>query len=330
MLKAAQQPMHHQHKPRIGWPVIVVALVVVIALAYFFIAGSGIQTVRTSSNFSLFSSNSVNFMLPGNDSVYSIYLAAASPGSATFYVGKEPILINKISVFTLIPGSAVNVSTEGLGTANIEVKLHSSSNNSATVEIVHIPKDFNARVSGSVTYLANSSQGSSATTVTTTIAATTTIGQGTTTAPTTTVSTSGTSSQALVDANLTTYGTLMNNYKVLYNNGKQCTQNTYNIDMANAGKSYSPPNDYYNASQFTPTDVKSSAAKVSGSVYNVTYILNTPIGNSNVLTLKVDSASNTLISEKFGGFFSSETYSTLNQKYQAAVAIGDNCASYIP
>lgn len=331
MQKAEQQPVHHHHRSRIGWPVIVVAIVIVIALVYFFVAGSGIQTIRTSSNFSMLSSNSINFMLPGNDSIYSIYLASATPSSATFYVGKEPILINKISVFTLTTGSAVNVSTEGLGLANIEVKLHSSQNSSANVEILHIPKDFNARVSGSVAYL-NSSQASNAA-VTTTIAATTTVGQATTTSPTTTVSVLGTSYQALVDANLTTYGTLMNNYKVLYNNGKQCTQSLYNTDMVQAGKSYAAPNDYYNVSQFTPTDVTSTVAKVSGAVYNVTYVLNIPGDSSNyrnVLKLQVDSSSNTLISNKFEGYFNTETYSSLSQKYQTAEAIGNACAAYIP
>ncbi|MDE1849138.1 MAG: hypothetical protein KGI00_00210 [Candidatus Micrarchaeota archaeon] len=325
-----QAPVHG--RSGLNWPAIAIVAIVIIAIVYFFVSGSGIKTVTSTYNFSMSSSNSVNFRLPGSNSTYSVYLASASPASATFYVGKEPVLINRISVFTLTPGGSVNVSTDGSDPANLVVKLHSSGTNTASVELLHIPTDFNARVSSSVTFLNSSQAAAASTTVTTTVATTTVgVGQGSTTAPTTTVSSSGGSAaQALADANLTAYGTLMNNYKVLYNNGKQCTPGLYNSTMQSKGFSYAGPNSYANISMVTPTDVTSSVAKVSGSTYNVTYVLVKPSGNSNVLVLKLDSSSNTLITYKYGGDFSGLTYGQLNQSYATEAQIGNNCAAYIP
>lgn len=332
-----------QSRPRMNawnWISIVVILVIIIAIAYYFLGSSSVSTVTTSKTLSLSAGQASHFRLSNGTQVYAIYLDSAGDGTASMYVGKVPVLANKISHFTIADGDIVNVSTEGGATADVEVKLISTANNTASVEIIYIPAGISVRTSPGVVVSEGSSIGVAANTTvsgqTTTAQATTTsqttASSTTTVGRTTTVGLSG-NAQALVDANASQDGILMGEFNTLYlNAASSCTASLYNTTyIEHFSAAPTGPNSYVNVSQETPTSLYGTSQPYKGAIYNVTYTATIPaVGPLSALALQVNITSNTVTSSNFEGAFQGETYTDLNSKYQAQEGIGNACAAYIP
>lgn len=329
--------MGHKRNMRLWYAV--AALVIIIVAVYLLLGMGGSTVLVSGSNVSLKNGSSTSFRLAGGGPTYSLYLVSATNSSATFYLGKVPILASPVMQFTLSKGGAVNASADGSYIADVEVRLLASTQGQASLALNPIPASLGVAQSVGVTSFnplptgqgggSAGSQGAATTTAVTTVVTTAT---GMTTAATTTVAQSA-SVQAMAKVNSTTYGSLMNSYNKLYMEDAACTPGVYNITLtAYTHPSQQPvgPESYWNVTPFVPSMILSNATLVSGTIWDVTYTAVTPTGRSQILDLKVDISSGTVLSATFEGLFAGLNYTVINNNYIFQSSVGNACAAYIP
>lgn len=321
------------------WAVIAVIAIVAI-IAVLFLAGSnGATQVSSSKNLTLGAQQSAYFTLPDTPSTYALYVQSSSAGSAVLYVSTLPVLSGRIAAFQISKGQMVNLSLGGSPVANLQVRLIAANSTESSIELSFIPRILNLKQSSGVSYI-NPSQGSNFTPTTTasggngsgksTTVATTTAGSSTTTIPATT------SAKALALANATTYGTLINNYKALYQKDKACVITAYDSEF-NQYEGFAPygPFSYGNVTPTVITNITAKASQLSafgGNAWNVTYTSYSPaLGATPILTININAASGTLINASFvGPFFGGFSYSKVNSTYVFQNSVIGTCGAYLP
>ena len=101
--------------------------------------------------------NQTQFIKIYNGSTAALELRSASVSGASFYITSVPALYNTVVAFTLAPVTSLNVSTGGSTDSDMNIRLISSSNSSATVEITPLFVALHIRPSSSVVLLNPSS-----------------------------------------------------------------------------------------------------------------------------------------------------------------------------
>lgn len=324
--------------PAITLPKIVIGLVVILVIAYLLFNGSGAQLISSNKTVTLALNSSINFYLPDNNTVASLFLAQSSNSSILLYLSKTPVLEKNILMLPMQKGNVANLSVYGSQYADLQVSMVSSTPTGAIISLSTIPKNLNIRPA--ILQLLNSTSFGKTITATTTIPtnsqSTTIIPSGglstTTIAATTTVPPSvNATALALLDANKSIYGVLMTNYNKLYiKAATTCTPTLYNSSFR-ISQGYAPtgPNSFANATLAVPSSITASVKKVPGGLYNVTYTAVIPIGNLPALLLQINTTTQFVSSYSFLGVFQGTNYGTALQQYQALNS-SSACSPYIP
>ena len=324
--------------PAITLPKIVIGLAVILVIVYLLFQGSGAQLISSNKTVNLALNSSINFYLPDNNTVASLFLAQSSNSSILLYLSKTPVLEKNILLLPMQKGTVANLSVYGSQYADMQVSMVSGASTGAVISISTIPKNLNIRPA--ILQLLNSTSFGKAITATTTIptnsqSTTTTPSPGssaTTIASTTIVppSVNGTT-LALLDANKSIYGALMFNYNKLYiKAATTCTPSLYNSSFRiSQGHAPAGPNSFANATLAVPSSITASAKKVPGGLYNVTYTATIPIGNLPAMLLQINTTTQFVSSYSFIGIFQGDNYGTALQQYQALNS-SSACSPYIP
>ena len=326
-----------------------VAVVVVLAIIYFALTGSSVSTITTNKTLTLAPNQSTIFQLGANANTRSaLYLYNVSNGSAEFMVSKTPVLASTAYKFMIGNGQIENISTNGTGTANLQVKLISSSSSSATVEITSVPADFGVKTSANLVLLNATATAPPITTTTTSNTATTSNTQTTSTTNTTknttkstnttktntTTSTTLTTAQVMQLANATQDGTLMQKDNTLWTTDSGCTSTEYNNSYFSQFGTQPPElANYTNQLQVIPTGITYAVTHGTGTKYRIAYssVGRSSLVNGPLLTLWINSSTSTpLINATFTGIFQGSSYSNLETAYQSQAAISGDCAAYLP
>lgn len=300
---------------------IAVIIIAVIAIAIADFAGSnGIVNITYNKTVMLNVNGSITFAVGGTGKTV-LYLASSYNNISTFYISQYPVLENPVYTFTLTSGNTENISSTFSQNADLQIRLINSGSNSAQVEITKVPEGFSIRPSLINTLSQNA-----------TYQPTTTVPYASTSASTTTVKPINTSTTVLSDVNLSNIGKLMQNFGVLYRAGSSCTEQLYNTTLIQY-KGIQPKGQfsYYNISMSTPTNVKITISKSTGSNYFVNYTVQLPRAQFSTPSVSVlyDSSSNSVMSTVFGGAYQGLNYTALNQEYQFQSGISNACAAYV-
>lgn len=332
-------PKHNRRTLSSGMLGIIAAVVIIVIIiaAYFAFSGGSSTYVSSSTNVTILPANSIYFSLPDSKNVYVLFLKSSAPSTATLYMSDLPVLASPIAVLQLGRGQSFNISADGSPIADLQIKLIGANATQSELELSFIPRLLNVKPSSGISYMSptlttgaatNQSNGTATTTVTTT--GTTTAGSSSTT----TIAATDYSAKAVIDANTTKYGILINEYKALYIKDLACTPGIYNTTFyAEEHQQAVPPNDFKNVSPTVITKITSSASVFSGNVYNITYIATAPspeVGTLPILKVQLDVGTNTLVSGKFVGPFAGLNYTTVNNYYDFQANIGNDCGAYIP
>ena len=339
---------------------IVIILILIYGIAYmYFIApsGSGSQALSSKTQITLAKNQTQFFFISGVGNTYAIFAHSLSPSRSVFYLTKTPILANPITVISLSPDSAANLTLEPGQSSDMNIFLSSSTNSSAVLYITPIPVDlgikqsnvaysistfllpFNATQVSSTTQ----SQVTSTTTSSTTTISSSQISAATTSTPTTTIASAGASvSQSQIATvmsimNLTQVGTLMSGYSSLYQKDTACTPAVYNstyqtyFHVAPSGAS-SFHSTYPNTSQ----GFKTSVTAVGSGLFNVSYTIILPSGTQlqgagkPVLIALVNVSSFNAQKFTYGGIWAGLNYSSVNAAYSSQSSFLNNCGAYMP
>ncbi len=320
-----------------GIAVAAVVLLIVIFAAYF-VTQPGVTEITTTKTVTLYSNQTAYIGIPS--SVVALRLQSSSASQATFYASQTPVLLGSVSLFSLTPGASANVSSGGSGSADMNIRLVSSTAAAAEVAITPLSPSLGVRASGTVSVMnpiafgtanvaagsgVNSVGGAASTTISTTVPTVTTSVQPTVSA----------AQQALNISNGTMLGKLMVNFNNLYKSDTTCDPNTYNITYVRYYSSMpTGPASFYNASQFTPTAMVASAVQTGSSGnYKVTYSTVSPSSESSgpAVTLMVNTATASVSNTMFEGVFMDLNYTTVSQIYafQSTIPNNNHCAAYI-
>ncbi len=277
--------------------------------------------------------NQTQFIKIYNGSTAALELRSASVSGASFYITSVPALYNPVVAFTLAPVTSLNVSTGGSTDSDMNIRLISSSNSSATVEITPLFVALHIRPSSSVVLLNPSSLSSIGSGGLSTISTIST----TSTASTTTIVQNATQSlyqKALTLMNKTGPGMVLNGYSALYKRDVACTPSTYNSTYIQYnGKPPPAPVSYENVSAHTPTDltVNESLLTANKNVL-LTYSIVSPDANITgpaVLAIINTTSANFLSSITYTGLYTGFNYTTLNSSYSFQSKITNDCGAYI-
>jgi hypothetical protein len=318
----------------------IAAVVLLIAIfAAYFVTQPGVTEITTTKTVTLYSNQTSYIGIPS--SVVALRLQISSASQATFYASQTPVLLGSVSLFSLAPGASANVSSAGSGSADMNIRLVSSTATAAVVAITPLSPSLGVRTSGMVSVMnpiafgtanvaagsgVNSVGGAAQTTLSTTVPTVTTSVQPTVSA----------AQQALNISNGTALGKLMVNFNNLYKSGKTCDPNTYNITYVRYYSSMpTGPASFYNASQLTPTAMVASAVQTGASGnYKVTYSTVSPSPDTSgpAVTLSVNVATASISNTTFMGVFMDLNYTTVSQIYsfQSTIPNSNHCAAYIP
>ena len=277
--------------------------------------------------------NQTQFIKIYNGSTAALELRSASVSGASFYITSVPALYNPVVAFTLAPVTSLNVSTGGSTDSDMNIRLISSSNSSATVEITPLFVALHIRPSSSVVLLNPSSLSSIGSGGLSTISTIST----TSTASTTTIVQNATQSlyqKALTLMNKTGPGMVLKGYSALYKRDVACTSSVYNSTYFSYYNKKPPaPVDFYNLTVHTPTGItiNESALKAKDNVL-ITYSTVSPSPDTTgpaVLSIINTSSSNFLSSLTYTGLYAGLNYSTLNSSYAFQSKILNDCGAYI-
>ncbi len=267
------------------------ALIVIIALvaAYIAVQTPTAEQITSNKTITLSLNSSYNFMLPGNSTIASIFLASSSNAGAVLYLSKVPVLEKDIVIVPLSKGTPVNISVYGLQYADLQVYLVSSNSKNATISLAAIPKNLDINPETfqfleATSFGSNQAKTSGITPNYTSI--TTTLQASTTSTTVTSVPSANAVQQAISYANSSVEGTLIVNYNHLYERAaSQCVppayNNTYVPKHASVPKGQ---NTFYNVTPAIPTSIFVRATQISPTLYNMTYTAVISIGNLPALT----------------------------------------------
>ncbi len=310
-----------------------VAALIVIYIVYGVLVPSVITITATRSI--TLSPNQTQFIRIYNGSTTALELRASSVSGASFYITHVPALYGSVVSFSLSPVSSLNVSTDGSQTADINIRLLTESNSSATVEITPLILALSIKPSPSVTLLnpsSLSSIGSGSGGLGLTVSTTSVLSTSTTTVAQN--STQLLFQQALTLMNKTGTGILMKGYRTLYEKDAGCTSGVYNSTYATYYSKHPPaPVDFANISAHTPTDItiNESTLQAKNNVL-ITYSTISPSPDTTgqaVLAIINTSSSNFLSSLTYTGLYTGLNYSTLNSSYSFQSKILNDCGAYI-
>ncbi|MDE1873550.1 MAG: hypothetical protein KGI04_00305 [Candidatus Micrarchaeota archaeon] len=319
----------------------IIALVVVLVAVYlvYGVLVPSVVTITSARSLSL-AYNQTQFLKIYNGSTAALDLQSTSPSGASFYITSVPVLYGPVVSFSLTPESSLNVSTDGSHAANINIRLVSSSNTGATIELTPLPSALGISISPSVTLLNPSSllnigpaSGGSPTTIssgssTLSSTLTTTVAQN---------NTSVTFQQALQLMNKTGPGELMNGLRSLYARDYNCTPSLYNQTYKTYNHAHTQPPapvSYYNVSYSTPTKMSINESSTSNKD-NVLITYSTTAadpGSTGIALLAIINVSNAafLRNITYTGIFTGLNYSVLNASYSFERLIPNACAALIP
>lgn len=315
----------------------ILALLVLLGIVYLLygVLFPSAITITTTRSLTL-AVNQTQFLRIYVGNASDVKLRSATPQSASFYITRVPVLYSPVVSFSVSLLTSLNVSTEGSKVADINILLLSSSNSSATIQITPLPAALGVKPSPGVTLLNPASLTNIAAKNTTTVTSV----ASTTTAATTSVSQNATATlfqQALADMNLTGIGALMKNFKVLYNNDKNCTATLYNTTYKTYNHYHTPPPapvSFLNVSPYTPTDIKitvSNTTKKNNAL--VTYSTVAPSSTSSgpaVLAVVNVSSISFLKNLTYIGVYLGLNYTKLNSTYTFEKTIPNACAALVP
>ncbi len=310
----------------------IVAILIVIVIAYFLFSGSSVQKISSNKTVSLLVNSSFNFNLPDNTTPASIFLASSSNNSATIYLSTLPVLEKNLYQITLQRGSSINVSVYNSPNADLQIGFVAGGLKSGSISLIYIPSNLNVKPAALQALNSTSFGKGGATTTISQSTQTTTIKGTTTTAPTTTVKSQNVTQQALIDANNSIEGTLIVNYNRLYTTAAaKCTPSAYNTTyITKHSHAPSGPNSFANVTLAVPTSLYETATKAAGNVYNVTYTAVIPIGNLPALKMQINTTTQFVGTYSFVGIFQGETYDTALSQYQGLNQSTNPCSPYVP
>ena len=316
---------HHRSRKLV---LAIAALIIVAIVGLALVSGAGVPTVSSTYTVTLQNRSAAAFYLPDSGNSSSIYLSSVSASGAVLYIGRNPVLTSPITVATLSIGQLVNVSTAHTAYADLQIRLVSSTADSATIALTYVPSSLGVSPSSGLSALNGTLAMQQYTTVPTTTA------QATTTAATSVTTTASPVNHTLAvleEANATSYGVLINKYKALYErDAGACTRSQYDIDYSRTfGSVPSGPSTFANASVAVPTTIKSSITKVSAVMYNITYSSVSGIGTSPAMVIQFNATGQYVVASKFTGIFLDQNYATTLSNYQA-VNTSDPCSVYLP
>ncbi len=310
---------------------IVVALMI-IYIAYGFLSPS-VTDISSSSTLSL-SQNQTRFVTVYSGSPAAIKLSSTSPAGASFIITSVPVLYGPVVSFALAPDASLNVSTDGSKTADMNIRLVSSTAAGATVEITPFLSELGVKPSSGVTLLnpaslsnIGSSSNSTLTTVTTVSTQTTTVAAHN--------SSQILFQQALSLLNKTGPGILMKEYKTLYQKDVSCTPALYNSTYATyySGSKPPAPVSFSNVSAHTPTDVTLNlTALTAKDNVLVTYSTVSPSADSTgpaIIAIINTSSASFLRNLTYTGLYTGLNYSILNSSYSFQSKILNACGALI-
>ena len=315
---------------RLGFNKIVILIAVLSALLLIvFTISSSIPEISSSATVTLSKNSSYYFHLPNSENVYAVYLLSSSASGATIYLGSKPLLLSKIYMLNLSSGASANVSVGNETYSDINVNLASSSAQSSDIILTYIPQGFGVKQSSNVHTI--NPQGSGPQAVVT--SSQSTLPSTTSTSPQTTVSPPAqklpASSQAIIDANASPLGTMINGFKRIFIvQSSECTQQEYQTNFASKyGFTPSGSLSFQNQSAQTPSSVSSSSSGLGGSIYNVSYYEVASAGNRKFATIQVNITSNSTTKYNITGDFG-HTYSSMLENYTTLNKTTDPCAIF--
>ncbi|MEM0200840.1 MAG: hypothetical protein QXD23_00335 [Candidatus Micrarchaeaceae archaeon] len=321
---------------------LIIAAIIIIAIAVVVLLSlGGVNKISSSQTFTIKQGSSLQFTLPSSQSTFSIYLNNATTSSAGLLVSQSPVLSSTIVSFLINNGSTLNISTEGLSTANLQIKLLSSNSTYAKLQLTPVPSGLTIPTSS---FVINSQPSpipkSSITPAQSTISTTTSIQSSTapktsqqSTVPTTTTTTPSISQSIITEANNSYIGTLVANLNILYAEESQCTSSIYNQTFISyVHQQPIGPFSYQNVSTVTP---KSILTKITGP-FSYGYLVNYTSNSDSKLTsglaisMELNSTTGVISNVKFSGIFEGQNYTDIHNSYTFQSGIGNSCAALIP
>jgi len=294
----------------------------------------GVTNITSSQSLSVGLNQTLLMRMYGGEAI-AVKLVRASNFSSTFYITRLPILYNSIMSLTLNRAASANVSSNGTSVADFNLMLSSSNANGASIVVSPLPASLGIGRSASILILppanfsfhvsASNTVTLSTTTSTTSLTSTTTVHNAT----------AELLSQAMVLANQTSIGTLMNRYNALYMRDTRCNQSIYNSTYYSYYHSNPPaPASFANMSALTPTSLSiTESALTTPNNVQITYSTVSPSSESTgAAVLVVINASSTLYYLKsvvYVGIYQGLNYTRLNNSYTFQNRILNFCGAYI-
>ncbi len=313
------------------WSYALIASVVVFLVVVVLFSMGNNQYQQSLSNI-LVNKNPSLIKIGNADYFVSLYKSDAASGIAYIYMQQPPSMFNKGTIIKVSNGIVTPINTNRNSSySNLEIKLNSLSNNSASISMEIINTSIMVPVNNSdISY--NNVNNATTTTIiiqNSTIKTSTTISQ-TTIATTTTIKNTNLLDAISILSNNQTYA-LMLNYSIAYNNAHvSCSPTEYNSTYdSNKGSLPSGPETYKNATNVTPYNMTLSTTNSSPTAYTVIFTTHSynPVATGKVAIFNINTATST-ISSSFSGIFSGMSYSQLYNDYQGSIALG-NCGILI-
>lgn len=337
---------HGFQRKRKPTTMIVVAIIIIAVAVVVLLSLGGVNRISQSQTFIIKQGSSLQFTLPSYQSTFSIYLNNVTTSVAGILVSQSPVLSGTIVSFSIYNGSTLNISTEGLSQANLQVKLLSSNSTYAKLELTPVPSGLTIQTSNYVltsqpaSIPQNSLSNAQSTIITTTATTVQTTTQTTTkssnssqqiTTPTTT--TSSISQSVITEVGNTYIGTLVSNLNALYSELSQCTPSLYNQTLiSQAHQQPVGPLSYANSSEVTPTSISSTIKGPFSYGYSVNYtsVSKSKLTSGLAISMDLNATSGTISNIKFSGIFEGQNYTDIENSYNFQSGIGNACAALIP
>ncbi|MEM3875487.1 MAG: hypothetical protein QXP35_00215 [Candidatus Micrarchaeaceae archaeon] len=317
---------------------LIIMAIIIVAAVYilFFSNNNKIKTLTSEYSFNL---NSTPFLFNINNSEYSIYLFSTAKNKANVYIQRFPNFINPLLNISIYINNSTKVNI-GSKYADLEIKLNSISSNYINVSLIPLQQYLLIKPeSGSInivnTYsknygLANTSKAN--TTATTTLSTTTTTTVSSTTPLPAPVNSTQNKSLAQQLLKNNKYYTLMENYSDFYQNAaNNCTSLLYNSTYLSYYKQQaSGPMAYKNIKNNSPSNISVNISNKNNLFYFEYSATSSNLSVAGkILTLIVNTSSNTVSNSTFSGIFKGSDYTSMLNNYLTAIKITNSCAAYV-
>ncbi len=298
---------------------VIVAVVIAVVVGLFITVGSGAISVSGPTTLTISNTPAV-VRVSGVQYIVLLHGSAPASNVAYVYIGRSPVYINPILNVTLILYNSTNVNAGMHSYADMQIKLNSLTNSSASITITPLQSYLNEQPSSGRIHVISQQVVPSSNT-------TTSVARQTTAATTTVQAT--TPEERIVNylKNNEWYG-LMQNYTTAYANTANCTQTIYNNDYA---KQYSRlpsgPATYANVTAQAPYRMSFSVTSVGSGNYNATWstLSNSSLSSGPVLILKVNLTTGNILNTTIEGIFKDLSYTSLQGSMTQAQAFGNAC-----